>query len=155
MSIIRSIIKQPLANCYMYFQHCSFHVLLSVKTQLFNQSQHTLNPNCIMKCIIFCTFILRSCFASTDLIKSHKQTTPHVSGSGSHVSSINNNISNKSKSSFSWQRTKQPDKEKKQPPMGPPRKHSYSLDRRKMTSFSSGMSSRIVQKVLNHEHNSN
>ena len=81
---------------------------------------------------------------NADLINSHKQTTPLVSGSGSHVSSINNNISNKSKSSFSWQRTKQPAEEKKQRAAGPPRNHSYSLDRRKMTSSSTGMSSRII-----------
>lgn len=76
-----------------------------------------------------------------DLIKSHKQTTPHVNGSRSHVSSINNNISNKSKSSFSWQRPKQPDGEKKQPTTGHSGNHSYKLDRRKMTTSSSGMSS--------------
>ena len=70
--------------------------------------------------------------------------TPHVSGSGSHVSSMNNNISNKSKGSFSWQRTKQPAEQKKQPATGPSRNHSYSLDRRKMTSSSSGMSSSIA-----------
>lgn len=81
---------------------------------------------------------------NVDLINSHKQVTPHVSGSGSHVSSMNNNISNKSKSSFSWQRTKQPAKEKKPAATGPPRSHSYSLDRRKMTNSSSGRSSRIV-----------
>ena len=81
---------------------------------------------------------------NVDLINSHKQIAPHVSGSGSHATSINNNISNKSKSSFSWQRTKQPDEEKKRPATGPPRNHSFSLDRRKMTSVSSGMSSMIV-----------
>ena len=79
-----------------------------------------------------------------DLIKSHKQMTPHVNGSRDHVLSINNNISNKSKSSFSWQRPKQPDGEKKQPTTGRSGNHSYKLDRRKMTTSSSGMSSTIV-----------
>ncbi|XP_078367739.1 uncharacterized protein LOC144651663 [Oculina patagonica] len=87
----------------------------------------------------------------TNLIESHKHTAPtapHVSSSGSHVSSMNNNTLNKNERSLSWQRSKQPEKEEKQSVSGPThnlsggqmgvKKSSYSLDRRKMTSSSSG-----------------
>lgn len=86
-------------------------------------------------------------FSPSDLIKSHKQTAPQGSGTGSHVSSVNNNVNNNGRS-FSWQRSKQLEKEKKQPVSGPPHnqvegqpavvKSSYSLDRRKISGNSSG-----------------
>lgn len=68
---------------------------------------------------------------------------------------MNNNTLNKNERSLSWQRSKQPEKEEKQSVSGPThnlsggqmgvKKSSYSLDRRKMTSSSSGTSFSIVQ----------
>ena len=140
------------STLYMvYFHHSLFHVCsLSIFSSVCNQSVLT-ESKCYYNVYYRVPFLqsyLHLCLIlllhNVDLINSHKQVTPHVSGSGSHVSSMSNNISNKSKSSFSWQRTKHPAKEKKQAATVPPRSHSYSLDRRKMTNSSSGRSSRIV-----------